>query len=98
VISQYGEWRAFVPLQLSKPSIGLQTGKTDELTVYDMKCAFCESQPAKKVLKKTTTTTTKVTTTKTVKGAKPSGSTKPKKDPLFQSAPKNFRLGGDIQV
>jgi len=53
--------------------------------------------PAKKVLKKTTTTTTKVTTTKTVKGAKPSGSTKPKKDPLFQSAPKNFRLGGDIQ-
>lgn len=53
-------------------------------------------QPTKKV-KKTTTTTTKVTT-KTVKGGKAAGSTKPKKDPLFASTPKNFRLGGDVQV
>lgn len=52
-------------------------------------------QPTKKV-KKTTTTTTKVTS-KTVKGAKPAAS-KPKKDPLFAATPKNFRLGGDVQV
>lgn len=49
--------------------------------------------PAKKVMKKTTTT--KVTTTKTVKKV---SSTVSKKNPLFVSAPKNFRLGGDIQV
>jgi large subunit ribosomal protein L7Ae len=53
--------------------------------------------PSKKVLKKTTTTTTTTKVIKTVKGAKPSSS-KPKKDPLFVSTPKNLRLGGDIQV
>ncbi|KAG3121361.1 hypothetical protein PI124_g5870 [Phytophthora idaei] len=45
--------------------------------------------PTKKV-KRTTTTTTK--TTKAVKVSAAS-----KKDPLFVSAPKNFRKGGDIQ-
>ncbi|RLN96519.1 hypothetical protein BBJ28_00018301 [Nothophytophthora sp. Chile5] len=50
------------------------------------------TMPTKKVKR---TTTTKVTSTKTVKGA---SSTKPKKDPLFKSTPKNFRLGGDVQV
>ncbi|TMW55108.1 hypothetical protein Poli38472_013870 [Pythium oligandrum] len=48
--------------------------------------------PSKKV-KKTTSTTT---TAKTTKAAKPS-SGKPVKNPLFQSTPKNFRLGGDVQ-
>lgn len=55
--------------------------------------------PAKKVLKKTTTTTTTKVTTKVAKGgkgAKVSG--KPKKNPLFVSAPKNLRVGGDVQV
>ncbi|ETI40671.1 hypothetical protein F441_13959 [Phytophthora nicotianae CJ01A1] len=47
--------------------------------------------PTKKV-KRTTTTTT---TTKTTKGVKVSAASK--KDPLFVSAPKNFRKGGDIQ-
>ncbi|DBA04470.1 TPA: hypothetical protein N0F65_010066 [Lagenidium giganteum] len=46
-----------------------------------------------KKVKKTTSTTT---TAKTTKAAKPS-SGKPVKNPLFQSTPKNFRLGGDIQ-
>lgn len=56
---------------------------------------YLTEQPTKKVKK--TTTTTKVTT-KTVKGAKTAGAAKPKKNPLFQSTPKNFRLGGDVQV
>ncbi|RLN54344.1 hypothetical protein BBJ29_002069 [Phytophthora kernoviae] len=49
--------------------------------------------PTKKV-KRTTTTTTKVSS-KAAKGS--TASSKPKKDPLFQSTPKNFRRGGDIQ-
>lgn len=49
--------------------------------------------PSKKV-KKTTGTAAPVA--KTAKTAKPTSS-KSKKDPLFVSAPKNFRLGGDVQ-
>lgn len=51
--------------------------------------------PSKKVLKKTPSSSAPVA--KTTKAAKPSGSSKPKKDPLFQSTPKNFRLGGNVQ-
>ncbi|ETW06948.1 hypothetical protein H310_03058 [Aphanomyces invadans] len=54
--------------------------------------------PAKKVTKGSAQAAPAKTAAKA--GAKPAGSTASKKkgaDPLFPSAPKNFRLGGDIQ-
>lgn len=49
--------------------------------------------PSKKVKK---TPSSAAPAAKITKGAKPAAS-KPKKDPLFQSTPKNFRIGGDVQ-
>lgn len=47
--------------------------------------------PSKKVVKKSSSSAP------AAKSTKPAASTKPAKNPLFQSTPKNFRLGGDVQ-
>jgi len=52
--------------------------------------------PSKKVLKSTKTTTKTTKTSSSNKSAK-KVSSGPKKDPLFPSTPRNFRLGCDIQ-